>query len=165
MPMIDLTIPAGALSPQATAALMERLSTTLINWEGAPDNERTRSVTWGFVHEIPSQQFFVGGRALSGRPYYRVDLTVPDKTLLHDNDERKTGLIRTVTEAVLAADEAEPSAESASRVWCLIHEIPDGSWGAFAAQFTMRRILEYIGHTPVARSQVHEVPPPEPTTG
>lgn len=165
MPMIDLTAPEGALSSQMTAVLMEELSTILINWEGAPDNERTRSVTWGFVHPVPENRVFVGGRAAGDRPYYRVDLTVPDKTLLHDNDERKAGLIREVTGAVLRAEGSVLDDESTARVWCLIHEIPDGNWGAFADQFTMRVILKYIGHTPVSRNEVKEVPLPDEAAG
>lgn len=161
MPMIDLTMPEGAISDQKLPRLMDELSTTLIAWEGAPDNERTRSVTWGFVHQLRWDQVFAGG-ATPGLPLYRVQVTVPDKTLLRSNNERKTGLIRAVTERVLSAEGSSCDGDNLGRVWCLIHEVPDGNWGAFAGQFTMREILKYIGHTPVAPDEVPSVPLPEP---
>lgn len=55
----------------------------------------------------------------------RVDVTVPAGTM---DDERRAGLVKEVTELVLAA--AGLGADQALRVWVLLHEQPDGTWGA-----------------------------------
>ena len=61
-------------------------------------------------------------------PRFRVDVTVPEGAL---SDRRKTGLIKEVTSLVLGA--AGLSDADALRVWVLIHEQPEGTWGAGGA--------------------------------
>jgi hypothetical protein len=43
MPMIDLTLPAGALPHSALTTLVENLTTTALRWERVADNPATRS--------------------------------------------------------------------------------------------------------------------------
>src|SRR4051794_27630437 len=50
MPMIDLTLAKGALPEPAVATLVDDLLTALLRWEGAPDNQQSRSLAWAFVH-------------------------------------------------------------------------------------------------------------------
>ena len=76
MPMIDLTLPAGALQGSALTTLVEDLTTTVLHWEGVADNPATRAVAWAFVHELPSGAVNVGGRPAE-LPIYRVFLTMP----------------------------------------------------------------------------------------
>lgn len=40
MPMIDLTLPPGALDEAARSWLVDELLSALLRWEGAPDDER-----------------------------------------------------------------------------------------------------------------------------
>ena len=54
-----------------------------------------------------------------------MDVRVPAGAL---SERRKAGLVGEVTKAVLAA--AGLGEEHAVRVWVLIHEQPDGTWGA-----------------------------------
>ena len=54
-----------------------------------------------------------------------VDITVPDGAL---SERRKTGLVEDVTKAVLRA--TGWGDDAGVRVWTLIHEVPDGNWGA-----------------------------------
>jgi phenylpyruvate tautomerase PptA (4-oxalocrotonate tautomerase family) len=58
-------------------------------------------------------------------PRFRVDVTVPQGAL---SDRRKAGLTRETTEVVLKA--AGLTETDALRVWVLIHEQTDGTWGA-----------------------------------
>jgi phenylpyruvate tautomerase PptA (4-oxalocrotonate tautomerase family) len=44
MPMIDLTLTAGALEPETRAKLVNDLTAALLRGEGAPDNEATELV-------------------------------------------------------------------------------------------------------------------------
>lgn len=122
MPLIDLTIPRGAIAPDARATLTDTLATRLLHWEGAPDTEFFRDITWVYVHETPAPM--VGGRA-GGAPRYRVEITVPEGAL---SERRKGGLVADVHAAVAAAvglGEAD-----GLHVWTLIHEVPDGNWAA-----------------------------------
>lgn len=124
MPMIDLTVPTGALEPEARESLLEELATTLLRWEGAPDTEFFRSITWVYAHEVDQAALAVGGRP-GGEARFRVDVTIPEGAL---SDRRKAGLVTDVTAAVLRAAGLEDS--EGLRVWTLIREVPDGNWGA-----------------------------------
>ncbi|MGS2620121.1 tautomerase family protein [Micromonospora sp. LZ34] len=56
---------------------------------------------------------------------FRVEITVPQSAL---SDRRKAGLVAETTTVVL--DAAGLTDVDAQRVWVLIHEQPDGTWGA-----------------------------------
>lgn len=56
---------------------------------------------------------------------FRVEITVPQGAL---SDRRKAGLVVETTTVVL--DAAGLTDADAQRVWVLIHERPDGTWGA-----------------------------------
>lgn len=153
MPMIDLTMPEGALADQAKAALVERLTATLIELEGAPDNEYVRAITWVFVDERPAGAIAVGGRPAE-RPVYRVQLTVPEGAPgVHGppvaaNRER---LVEQVTEEVLAAEGSPATAAEAAQVWVQIREIPDGFWGGIGKVARIEDIATYAGVAPFGR--------------
>lgn len=122
MPKIQLTVPAGALTDQGRASIQADLARTLLMWEGAPDNEFFRAQSWAFLHELP-----VGAvvTAEDAEPRFLVDVTVPAGAV---DDKRKAGLVEDVTGLVLAAAGLE--ADQALRVWVLIHDQADGTWGA-----------------------------------
>lgn len=120
MPMIELTAPAGSLPGRE--GLQRELATTLLKWEGAPDNEFFRSVAWSYLHELPEGAVVT---AADDAPRFRVDVRLPIGAL---SDRRKAGLVEEVTGIVLKA--AGLSAADAGRVWVLIHEQAEGTWGA-----------------------------------
>lgn len=122
MPMIQLTVPGGVLSAEARGALQKTLAATLSHWEGVPDNAFFRAQAWSLVEEVPAGAFTTLEDDL---PRFRVDVTVPEGAL---SDRRKAGLIEQVTAEVLAA--AGLGAADALRVWVLIREQPEGTWGA-----------------------------------
>ncbi|MET8875028.1 tautomerase family protein [Nocardia sp. NPDC004604] len=122
MPMIQLTLPAGVLSADARSELQKTLATTLLTSEGAPDTAFFRAQAWCRIDEVPEGAF---GTAEDDLPRFRVDATVPEGAL---SERRKAGLIKQVTADVLAA--AGLADAEGLRVWVLIHEQPDGTWGA-----------------------------------
>jgi len=63
VPQIEFTLPRGALSGDAIDSLMGEMTTTLLRYEGAPDNEASREISWGFVHE--ADRVYNGGAPLS----------------------------------------------------------------------------------------------------
>ncbi|WP_051342210.1 tautomerase family protein [Pseudonocardia spinosispora] len=144
MPMIDLTMPRGALSELGKAELMAALTRTLLKWEGAaPGNEAARSIAWTFLHE--ADLVTVGGAA-PAQPRYRVVVGVPQGTV---DDEAKRGLVAEATEDVLAAERGfrggAPGSRDAWRVWVIVNEITDGNWGGAGRIFRLGDILEFAG--------------------
>jgi phenylpyruvate tautomerase PptA (4-oxalocrotonate tautomerase family) len=124
MPMIDITIPEGALKPDVEARLVKELTDILITHEGfKADNQAAQSVTWAFLHR-PAAVFVAGQRSSS--PRYRIVPTVPEGQY---TDATRKALVKDVTEAVVRADGGKYE-DVAPRVWVFPSEIPDGQWGS-----------------------------------
>jgi phenylpyruvate tautomerase PptA (4-oxalocrotonate tautomerase family) len=142
MPLIEVTYAAGTMSDQARDRLISDLPQTLLRWEGAPDTEFFREITWTYLHELPADRIVVNGRpAAPARARYKIDITVPEGAL---SERRRDGLIADVTALVLdACEPGERPADSSMRVWVLVHEQPDGWWGAagVSVQFAQLRQL------------------------
>lgn len=122
--MIDLTYPDGALPAARRQALVEDLTTVLLRAERAPDTDFFRSVTWVYLHELPADAVIAGGRPVP-EPTFRVEVRVPEGAL---SQRRKGELVAEATRVVLEAAGLEEA--DAMRVWVLIAEVPEGSWGA-----------------------------------
>jgi phenylpyruvate tautomerase PptA (4-oxalocrotonate tautomerase family) len=138
MPMIDLTLPRGALADDDRDRLVDDLLATLLRWERAPDNARSRSLAWAFVHVADS---LVVASSPSGLPHYRVGVTTPQGAL---DDDRRAGLVADVTELVLRAEGSPVTPESAFRVWVLLSEVSEGSWGAEGRIWRFRDIVDFV---------------------
>ena len=123
MPKLDVTLPADALSSEARRELPEKLGATLLHWEGAPDTEFFRQITWAHLIELPPEAI----RTPDGQaePHAVVEVSVPDGAL---SERRKAGLVEGVTDDILEA--TGWGDEAALRVWVLIREVPEGNWGA-----------------------------------
>jgi phenylpyruvate tautomerase PptA (4-oxalocrotonate tautomerase family) len=124
MPKLDLTYPAGALDADVKSDLATNLARALRHWEGAPDTEFFRSITWAHVHELPANDVYTadGQAELS---HFVVDVTVPAGGL---SDRRKSGFVEEASKLVREA--AGLRAQDGVRVWVLVHEVPEGNWGA-----------------------------------
>ncbi|AKJ09254.1 4-oxalocrotonate tautomerase [Streptomyces incarnatus] len=122
MPMIRLTVPSGALTEEGRGNVQRDLAAVLLRWEGAPDTAFFRAQAWSHLVELPE-----GAQATAedDAPRFLVDVTVPEGAL---SERRKAGLVEDATRTVLAA--AGLPADEALRVWVLVHEQPDGTWGA-----------------------------------
>jgi phenylpyruvate tautomerase PptA (4-oxalocrotonate tautomerase family) len=123
VPKLDLTIPADSLSDDAQQELARRLGATLLHWEGAPDTEFFRSITWAHVHALPADSIQTPEGV--AEPHAVVEITVPSGAL---SERRKEGLVEDTNKLVLDATGWGDGA--GLRVWTLIHEVPDGNWGA-----------------------------------
>ncbi|MFC8516348.1 4-oxalocrotonate tautomerase family protein [Streptomyces sp. NPDC057257] len=122
MPMIRLTAPAGALTEQGRASVRRELAAVLLRWEGAPDTAFFRAQAWSYLVELPEGAQIT---AEDDAPRFLVEVTVPQGAL---SERRKAGLVEEATKTVLSA--AGLGADDAPRVWVLVHEQPDGTWGA-----------------------------------
>jgi phenylpyruvate tautomerase PptA (4-oxalocrotonate tautomerase family) len=128
MPMIDVTIPEGALKPDAEARLLCELTDILIGHEGFDRNnerewETARSVTVIFLHR--PAVVYAGGTP-SSQPRYRIVPTVPEGQYTQTARE---ALVKDVTDAVVRAD-GGAFEDVAPRVWVFPSEIDDGCWGS-----------------------------------
>ena len=143
MPMIELTLPQGALDKAAQDDLMEKLTFALLRWEGAPDDsEAAKAVSWGYVDERPAGNVYQGGRPAPEQPLYRVKVTVPDGAL---DDEKKSGLVAEATRHVLEAEGSDPDDPAAlMRVWVIVREVADGNWGGAGQIFRLRDIARLV---------------------
>jgi phenylpyruvate tautomerase PptA (4-oxalocrotonate tautomerase family) len=138
MPMIDVTLPEGALAPEARDALADKLTTTLLKWEGAGDIPFSRQITLVYFDERPAGSIYVAGEQ-AAEPRYRVLVTIPEGSI--KDDERKAGLVEEITRHVLDADGASGD-DAAMRVWVFIHEVPDGHWAGAGHIFRLRDIVK-----------------------
>ena len=138
MPMLDVTIPEGALSEEAERRLLARLTDVLLEHEGAdPNNPVARSVAWVYLHRPAA--VFVAGEP-EREPHYRVVVTVPQGQF---DDERRAGMVAAVTEAVLDAEEGSRRRD-ASRVWVFPTEMPEGTWGAEGRIVRLADIVDLV---------------------
>jgi len=122
VPKIQLTAPTGSLTVEGRATIQKTLAQVLLKWEGAPDTEFFRALAWSYLHELPAG---AQTTAEDDDPRFLVEVTVPAGAV---SDERKAGLVEEATQAVL--DAAGLSPDDALKVWVLIHEQADGTWGA-----------------------------------
>ncbi|MFG2936630.1 4-oxalocrotonate tautomerase family protein [Streptomyces sp. NPDC048282] len=122
MPMIRLTVPSGSLTDEGRRTVRRDLAAVLLRWEGAPDTAFFRAQAWSYLVELPDG---AQTTAEDDAPRFLVDVTVPAGAL---SERRKAGLVADATRTVLEA--AGLTAADAPRVWVLVHEQPDGTWGA-----------------------------------
>jgi phenylpyruvate tautomerase PptA (4-oxalocrotonate tautomerase family) len=123
MPKLDLTITAGSVSEERKPELLRELGAALLRWEGAPDTEFFRSITWAHLHELPAEAIQTPDGV--AEPHAILDITIPSGAL---SERRKAGIVEDATKLLL--DATGWGAEVGVRVWVLIHEVPDGNWGA-----------------------------------
>jgi phenylpyruvate tautomerase PptA (4-oxalocrotonate tautomerase family) len=124
MPVFEITYPQGALEPDARAKLVDEMTNTILRAEKAPINDFFRSITWGHLHELPADSVIAGGRPVD-KPTFRLDLTTPEGAL---SDRRRELFTAEATKLILEA--AGLPEEDAIRVFVLMHEVAEGSWGA-----------------------------------
>ena len=72
--------PKALLNADATAKLVDELLAALVRREGAPDNERSKSLAWAFVHVADVVSV---ASSPSGLPHAQVEVTTPQGALNH----------------------------------------------------------------------------------
>jgi phenylpyruvate tautomerase PptA (4-oxalocrotonate tautomerase family) len=123
MPKLELTIPAESLTEDDRQELARDLGGALLRWEGAPDTEFFRSITWAHVHALPASSMQTPDGVAD--PHAVIEISVPEGAL---SERRKAGLVEETTKIVLEA--TGWGQEAGVRVWTLIRDVPEGNWGA-----------------------------------
>ena len=123
MPMIDVIFPKGSLDEAAKAKLNATLWETALRWEGIEATEGAASVAWVFLDERPKGHISVGGKT-PGQSIYRLNVRVMVGFM---DQERIDRMVAELTNAVLTAD--GKVGDGSPRVFCIVEEIPSGTWG------------------------------------
>ena len=134
---MDLTYPQGALDRDTRDALVGDLTTALLRAERAPDTEFFRDVTWAYVHELPGEHVLAAGRPVE-KPTFKIDVTTPEGAL---SDRRREEFVVAATKLVCEAA-GIPEDETLKRVFVLMHEVAEGSWGAGGAVVRFQALRE-----------------------
>jgi phenylpyruvate tautomerase PptA (4-oxalocrotonate tautomerase family) len=156
MPLVRITYPRGALASTQKRQLAARLTEIVLDAEVDAVTESGRMVTVVQFQEVAADDWAVGGELRSpaaGAPdHFIVDVIVLEGLL---EGERRTAVHRRVTEAFQAAfgdDGGDPT--RILRVWVLVHEVREGSWGAAGRTVSALDVAQFINpDLPGARQQ------------
>src|SRR5206468_914498 len=96
----------------------------ILHAERAPNGEFFRGVTWGYVNELPGESVVAAGKPVE-KPTFKIDLTTPEGAL---SDRRREEFVVDATRLVREA--AGIPDDEGLRVFVLMHEVAEGSWGA-----------------------------------
>jgi phenylpyruvate tautomerase PptA (4-oxalocrotonate tautomerase family) len=145
MPVIDLTLPEGCFERAGQEALAAELTRLIIHWAGGIGRAGYDRASWALVRDAEPAE--VGGRPR--RPdrgqVYRAVVSVPRGSL---DPARRSGLMRDVARAVIAAEGSEPTTENLMRVRCVVDEVPDGSWDVGPGPLRLRDLSALFGAAP-----------------
>lgn len=125
MPVIDITIPEGALGPEAQAQLPETIGRIALGYEDLSGSRFAEAFTWVYVHELPATTVTqVSG--VPPKPIYRLVFTTLT-TLLDDKRKHRLGI--DVARAIYALeDSAWDEQEAYNRVWTFFDDVRQGDW-------------------------------------
>lgn len=124
MPIMEVTMPEGAVPDDRRDELFDGMTTSLLKAEGAPDTEFFRNITWIHVNELPARNVLANGRPVA-EPTVKVEVTTPQGAL---SDRRRKLLVADLTANIREATGI--AEEDSLRIWILCREIDEGSWGA-----------------------------------
>lgn len=148
MPQIEMHMQIGAITAEAKAVLMDKMTKLLLKMEGAPETPESLSITWCYVNEYDDGNFTAGGKPPKA-PRYRVVLTVPEGTTgFHGPSmlRMRSAMVSESTKLILEAEGVEFTMENASRVWVQIVEIRNGYWGGFGQIVDIMDIATFNGN-------------------
>jgi phenylpyruvate tautomerase PptA (4-oxalocrotonate tautomerase family) len=123
MPLMDVTFAKGSLDTDAQSRLSAKLWSIALRWEGIEITETAASVAWVYLDERPQHHITVAGKSAS-QNIYRVNVRVMAGFM---DQKRIDSLARELTDTILEVDGTKGDG-SGPRVFCIIEEIPSGTW-------------------------------------
>jgi phenylpyruvate tautomerase PptA (4-oxalocrotonate tautomerase family) len=125
VPLLHVYVPKGLVAPETRRALGVKMTTTLLEVERIPDNEAARAMSWVLWHEMAEVAWIVPGLDPS-TPRCLVEVIAPSGLL---DASQKEAAVQRLTADIVAAWSAPDSMEARLRVWVIVRDVPDGSWG------------------------------------
>lgn len=146
MPLVRVTCPRGALAPAQKRQIAAALTEIVLDAEVDAVTDAGRLVTVIHFQEAAADDWAVAGElrsaAASAPDHFIVDVIVLEGLL---DAARKSAVHRRVTEAFQAAfggEAADPVLPL--RVWVLIHDLSEGSWGAGGRTVSALDVAQFI---------------------
>ena len=146
MPLVRLTYPRGALALEQKGQLAEAITQIVLDAEVDAVTDSGRMVTVVHFQEAAADDWAVGGELRStaggGPEHFIVDVIVLEGLL---EGERRSAVHRRIGEAVqdvFGTDGGDPT--RGLRVWVLVHEVREGSWGAAGRTVSALDVAQFI---------------------
>ena len=156
MPLVRITYPRGALSPDHKRRIARALTEIVLDVEVDAVTDAGRMVTVIHFNEAAADDWAVGGEIRStvaeGPNHFIVDLVVLAGLL---EGERRSDAHRRVTEAFQATlGDADPLLPF--RVWVLVHDVAEGAWGAGGRTVSALDVAQFINSDldPARRAEI-----------
>lgn len=157
MPLVRITYPRGAMTPEQKRQIASALTEIVLDAEVDAVTEAGRMVTVVHFNEAAADDWAVGGQLRStteGAPnHFIVDLIVLEGLL---DGARRSEAHRRVTEAFqkVFGDSGDPLLPM--RVWVLVHEVREGSWGAGGQSVSALDVAQFINSDldPARRAEI-----------
>jgi phenylpyruvate tautomerase PptA (4-oxalocrotonate tautomerase family) len=141
MPLLRVTHQRGALTDAQKAQLAEELTAAILIAEVGADTPAGRAVAYVLFDEVdPRTSWFVGGKPDLDAPKggrFLFDVVYPigaapqsDKTALHAR----------INAIIAKTFDLDGSFPNRAGDWVLVHEVPDGNWGASGQTIGIREI-------------------------
>lgn len=145
MPLVRLTYPHGALGLAEKRRIAEALTEIVLDAEVDAVTDAGRMVTVVQFQEVAAENWAVAGtlRSDGTNPpdHFIVDVVVLEGLL---EGARRSAVHRRVTEAFRAAFGEAAHPLLALRVWVLVHDVREGSWGAGGGTVSALDVAQFI---------------------
>jgi phenylpyruvate tautomerase PptA (4-oxalocrotonate tautomerase family) len=146
MPVVRLSYPRGALTPVQKRRIAASLTEIVLDAEVDAVTDPGRLVTVVHFQEAAADDWAVAGElrsaAAEAPAHFIVDVVVLEGLL---DGARKTAVHQRVTRAFQQAfGEGDGAALLALRVWVLVHELGEGSWGAGGRTVSALDVAQFI---------------------
>jgi phenylpyruvate tautomerase PptA (4-oxalocrotonate tautomerase family) len=157
VPLVRITCPRGALLPEQKRQLANALTEIVLEAEVDVATDAGRAVTVVHFAEAEAEDWAVGGRlrasAANAPNHFIVDLIVLEGLL---DGARRSEAHRRVTEAFQKACGETGDPLLPLRVWVLVHEVREGSWGAGGRPVSALDVARFIHPelTPARRDEI-----------
>ena len=146
MPVVRVTYPRGALAPTQKRQIAAALTDIVLDAEVDAVTDAGKMVTVIHFLEAAADDWSVAGELRSGAgggpDHFIVDVVVLEGLL---DAKRKTDVHERVTAAFRAAFGEGGDPLLAFRVWVLIHDVGEGSWGAGGRTVSALDVAQFIG--------------------
>ena len=141
MPMIDIYAPEGTFPESNEAALLDRATAVLLQFEKTTGIPLAVANTGAYLHVLPKTRVAAGGKA---DKVVRIQLLTPRDGL---QQPQRNGITEGMTKIVgeLASDP-----KIAERTWVLFSEAVDGGWGIAGKAYNNGELFEAVKASAIA---------------